>query len=100
MNAYSERFFFPSGGGGRVRVRVRRGRRQVKIEFELLWGEFEREFELCHRQFELEFEHVDRESGLRKLDFFFRGGVRVRVRVRAGLTMESTGSTCNLNAEY
>ena len=66
--------FFPSGGG-RVRVRVRRGRRQVKIEFELLWGEFEREFELCHRQFELEFEHVDRESGLRKLVFFFRGGL-------------------------
>ena len=62
-------FFFPPGGG-RVRVRVRRGRRQVKIEFELLWGEFEREFELCHRQFELEFEHVDRESGLRKLVFF------------------------------
>ena len=62
-------FFFPPGGG-RVRVRVRRGRRQVKIEFELLWGEFEREFELCHRQFELEFEHVDRESGLRKLGFF------------------------------
>ena len=61
-------FFFPGG----VRVRVRRGRRQVKIEFELLWGEFEREFELCHRQFELEFEHVDRESGLRKLCFFFR----------------------------
>ena len=65
--------FFLSGGG-RVRVRVRRGRRQVKIEFELLWGEFEREFELCHRQFELEFEHVDRESGLRKLVFFFPGG--------------------------
>ena len=64
-------FFSP--GGVRVRVRVRRGRRQVKIEFELLWGEFEREFELCHRQFELEFEHVDRESGLRKLGFFFRG---------------------------
>ena len=61
-------FFFP--GGVLVRVRFLRGRRQVKIEFELLWGEFEREFELCHRQFELEFEHVDRESGLRKLGFF------------------------------
>ena len=91
-------FFFPGGGGVRVRVRVRvrRGRRQVKIEFELLWGEFEREFELCHRQFELEFEHMDRESGLRKLGFFSGGGgVPVRVRVRAGLTMQDTKPGCS-----
>ena len=54
MNAYSERFFFFPPGG--VEFEFEFDRRQVKIEFELLWGDFEREFELCHRQFELEFE--------------------------------------------
>ena len=87
--------FFSLRGGGRVRVRVRCGRRQVKIEFELLWGEFEREFELCHRQFELEFEHVDRESGRRKLVFFFRGGCEFEFEFDADAVRSKSSSNCS-----
>ena len=88
-------FFFP-GGGCEFEFEFDADAARSKSSSNCSGASSNASSKLCHRQFELEFEHMDRESGLRKLGFFFRGGgVPVRVRVRAGLTMQDTKPGCS-----